>query len=504
MMKKLPIFLTLALLSIADIWAQQTPLTSSYYRNKFLYNPAYSANQIAPRVDILYRQQWGAADDGGLSTTVLTAQMPRLTKKDSTGAVKPILARGLGANVMLMQDKVGLLNTTSFQIGATKSFYSVLDSAMSSPSPISVGFSLGGYMTGLDNSSVIGRADDAVLLQYGNGQFKPDASLGVTYAKDGLQLGFSMRQLFATGKKFEGGNQFENIDATRYFGQYFLTGSYYLVVGTLDRIGIEPQMVVKYNSTSKAQLQFNVVADFWRDWEHGTPRMQAVAGYRTGFGANFGITVRPTPRMAVSYMYELPFGNLAANLKGENRQVNRDGQITANGGLGLLTHEIMITYDLRHEKWTPRPIITLPDRIPDSLNVDSGNDAASIDSLVLEGIVYKKGELINDFLGQVTFEPGTAELKDESYLALDKLAEMMLINKAVRIEVGSHTDSLSNDFSLQLTQKRSDAIRSYLQDVKGVELGRVVPVGFGRTRQQEGKEPERTEFKLIAINEDDE
>lgn len=490
MMKKLLLLFALILCSNIQISAQQTPLTSSYFRNKFLYNPAYTANQIAPRVDALYRQQWTGID-GGISTTTLTAQMPRLIRRDSTGTAKPILANGLGANFLLTKRNNFILSTTGFQLGATKSFYNVMQkdslgnlSSGATPFPISIGFGLGGYMTSVDNSRVIGQAGDEVLTRYGNAQFKPDAVLGITYAKKGLKLGFAMRQLFArSGKGF-----------SKYFNQTFFTGSYYAVLGTLDRVGIEPQIVIKGNQTS-AQLQFNLVADFWRDWEKGTPRMQTVIGYRTGFGFNAGITVRPLPRLAVSYMYEMTMNKL--------NRISKGVVGGENGSLGL-THEIMLTYDLRHEKWSPRPIIELPNAGGSvTNNIDTGGVAQSISSIELEGVVYKKGDLINDFLGQVLFEPGTAELKDESYLALDKLAEMMLINKAVRIEVGSHTDSLSNQFSLQLTQKRSDAIKSYLQDVKGVELGRIVPIGFGRTRQEEGKEPERTEFKLIAINEDD-
>jgi len=493
MMKKLPFVLILLLMGIAEGWAQQTPLTSSYFRNKFLYNPAYTANQIAPRFDILYRQQWAGLGDDGITTTALTAQYPLLTRMDSTGAKFPILTPGLGANLMISQDKVGLLSTTAFQFGAVKNFQKLKvleDSAKTTiqvPSPFSVALSFGGYMTGIDESRVVGEQGDRVLSKYGSPQFSPDATLGFTYfnKESGLEFGFAIRQLLDRGATLD-----ESNFLTKYFNQSFFSTSKYFEVGLLKRIGIEPQLVYKFANELPGQLQLNVVADFWRDWEHGTPKVQAVVGYRTGFGTNFGITVRPTPRIGISYMYEMSMNKFNKLSKGE-----------INGGNLGLTHEIMVTYDLRHEKWSSPPIIVDTSRV---VSVDeTGEGTTVLDSIILDGKVYYTDDLINDYLGKVTFQPGTAELSDDSYEALDKLARMMLVNPAVRIEVGSHTDSLSNQFSLQLTQKRSEAVRSYLQDVKGVQLGRVVPQGYGRTRQQEGKEPERTEFKLLAINEDD-
>ncbi|GEM_PF-6367680 len=494
MMKKLPFVLILLLMGVAESWAQQTPLTSSYFRNKFLYNPAYTASEVAPRFDILYRQQWSGMGDDGITTTALTAQFPLLTRMDSTGARFPILTPGLGANLMISQDKVGLLSTTAFQIGAVKNFQTLKvleDSAQTviqTSSPFSVALSFGGYMTGVDESRVIGEQGDQVLSKYGSPQFSPDATLGFTYFNqaNGLEFGFAIRQLLDRGAALD-----ESNFLTKYFNQSFFSTSKYFEVGLLKRVGIEPQLVYKFANELPGQLQLNVVADFWRDWEYGTPKVQAVMGYRTGFGTNFGITVRPTPRIAVSYMYEMSMNRLNKLSKGE-----------VNGGNLGLTHEIMVTYDLRHEKWSLPPV--LPDRDETGGGEEGPVEGITIiDSIVLDGKVYRTDDLINDYLGKVTFQPGTAELSDESYEALDKLARMMLVNPAVRIEVGSHTDSLSNQFSLQLTQKRSEAVRSYLQDVKGVQLGRVVPQGYGRTRQEEGKEPERTEFKLLAINEDD-
>lgn len=65
---------------------------------------------------------------------------------------------------------------------------------------------------------------------------------------------------------------------------------------------------------------------------------------------------------------------------------------------------------------------------------------------------------------------------------LDLLVERMLVNPALVIEVGVHTDaSGAEGTQVPITQKRADAIAAYLTG-KGVPGARVVPKGYGNTR----------------------
>lgn len=75
-----------------------------------------------------------------------------------------------------------------------------------------------------------------------------------------------------------------------------------------------------------------------------------------------------------------------------------------------------------------------------------------------------------------------ASLRPESKTALDEMAKMLLENKNVTIEMGSHTDRKGTDeYNLELSQRRAQSVIDYLI-ATGIERERLKPQGYGETK----------------------
>ncbi len=86
-------------------------------------------------------------------------------------------------------------------------------------------------------------------------------------------------------------------------------------------------------------------------------------------------------------------------------------------------------------------------------------------------------------LKPVNFQTGSAELLVDSHAALDKVAETAKKYPNLKLRVEGHTDSTgSASLNQTLSQKRADAVRSYLVHASGVPADQVVAAGFGQTR----------------------
>ena len=79
----------------------------------------------------------------------------------------------------------------------------------------------------------------------------------------------------------------------------------------------------------------------------------------------------------------------------------------------------------------------------------------------------------------VNFETGKAVILPESQQILDQVAESLVDNPGVNVEVGGHTDNTgARATNLRLSQARANAVREYLIG-KGVDAGRLTARGYG-------------------------
>ena len=82
-------------------------------------------------------------------------------------------------------------------------------------------------------------------------------------------------------------------------------------------------------------------------------------------------------------------------------------------------------------------------------------------------------------LGDVLFDTGRAELKPGAERSIDKLTSFLTENPERKVEVEGFTDSQgTDDYNLQLSQKRADAVASAITQ-RGIEAQRVRARGYG-------------------------
>lgn len=82
----------------------------------------------------------------------------------------------------------------------------------------------------------------------------------------------------------------------------------------------------------------------------------------------------------------------------------------------------------------------------------------------------------------IFFETKSDKIKKNSTKVLDRVVEVLKEFKDLKIEISGHTDDVgSDDFNLDLSQRRADAVKKYLVD-KGVEEGRITTIGYGKTK----------------------
>lgn len=90
---------------------------------------------------------------------------------------------------------------------------------------------------------------------------------------------------------------------------------------------------------------------------------------------------------------------------------------------------------------------------------------------------FKKGQRI--VMKNIKFDTGSAKLRNSSFSDLDKLNKILTDNKALKIEVGGHTDNTGKLASNnKLSQQRAQSVVTYLVG-KGIVKNRLTSKGYG-------------------------
>lgn len=116
-----------------------------------------------------------------------------------------------------------------------------------------------------------------------------------------------------------------------------------------------------------------------------------------------------------------------------------------------------------------------------------------------KGLVFK--------LKAINFETASDQLTSSSFDILDRMAELLLENPSMVVEVAGHTDNVGNPQSnLALSQKRAGAVSDYLLS-KGVKTNQLKAVGYGQTKPiasndtEEGRlQNRRVMFTVLEFN----
>jgi outer membrane protein OmpA-like peptidoglycan-associated protein len=102
------------------------------------------------------------------------------------------------------------------------------------------------------------------------------------------------------------------------------------------------------------------------------------------------------------------------------------------------------------------------------------NDILSLEPIIEKKTVFRFNNILFDY--------GKANLKDSSKVILDRLAEVLLNNPNIKVELSAHTDTRSShQFNMKLSQARAESCVRYLV-AKGIKEQNIVARGYGKTR----------------------
>lgn len=119
---------------------------------------------------------------------------------------------------------------------------------------------------------------------------------------------------------------------------------------------------------------------------------------------------------------------------------------------------------------------------------------------------FEEGELTK--LEQVYFSAGLPEIMEESYVQLNRLRDLLILNPGISIEIHGHVnlDENSAKKAQKLSKQRAMMVKKYLIQ-NGVAPGRLFPIGFGSSKpvyakpqDEEQKEANRRVEILIRKN----
>ncbi|GIV50025.1 MAG: cell envelope biogenesis protein OmpA [Candidatus Kapaibacterium sp.] len=105
----------------------------------------------------------------------------------------------------------------------------------------------------------------------------------------------------------------------------------------------------------------------------------------------------------------------------------------------------------------------------------------------------------------VFFDFDKADLKEESLPELDLAATFLREHPDVKVRIEGHTDDVgTDDYNLQLSRRRAEAVKKYLVS-KGIDEKRITTVGYGKSQPKvKDTTPEaraqnrRVEMKIVA------
>ncbi|PSR56209.1 hypothetical protein AHMF7605_23230 [Adhaeribacter arboris] len=105
----------------------------------------------------------------------------------------------------------------------------------------------------------------------------------------------------------------------------------------------------------------------------------------------------------------------------------------------------------------------------------------------------------------IEFDEEKSDIKPIMEPILDRIVLFMVDHPAFKLKIGGHTDGSGDlDFNTQLSQKRADSIKKYIEQKGKIPEGRIEAWGYGSSEQLREEKTEedrrinrRVEFKLI-------
>lgn len=137
-----------------------------------------------------------------------------------------------------------------------------------------------------------------------------------------------------------------------------------------------------------------------------------------------------------------------------------------------------------------------------------------VTNITLDTILILDRKAVNEkfVLENIYFGFDSTDIKLQAAAELDKLVQLLIDNPEIKIEMGSHTDSLGSfDYNIDLSRRRAESTMRYLIN-KGIDSQRLTAKGYGEsqpiarntnpdgTDNPAGRDKNRrTEFKILEV-----
>jgi type IX secretion system PorP/SprF family membrane protein len=270
-MNKIYLAITISLLSLSGINAQQDPQYTQYMYNMNVINPAYAGSKENLSFGLLYRKQW-VNIEGAPTTFTLAGSAP--------------VGKNLGAGLSIISDKIGPVKETNAYADISYTLN------LGGEHKLAFGVKAGGtfHNVGLfdiGQNGVPDKGDDAFASDTNKAFF--NAGTGVFYYTDKYYIAVSVPNMIKSvhlnynNKKF--GSEVSH---------YFITGGY--VFDLTDNIKFKPFGMLK--TAFNAPTSFDVSTNFLFN-----EKFELGATYRKqdSFGAMANFAISPSLRIGYAY-----------------------------------------------------------------------------------------------------------------------------------------------------------------------------------------------------------
>lgn len=122
-----------------------------------------------------------------------------------------------------------------------------------------------------------------------------------------------------------------------------------------------------------------------------------------------------------------------------------------------------------------------------SIVFDSAPDAASQQRQRQESSTSKPSRVL---VFPIYFPSNSAKITPKAAPFIDSVAELMKMDPSLKFQVEGHTDSKGSPaINMTLSQRRAEAVTSYLIHQQSIDSSRLTPVGKGSKEPLEGVSP---------------
>jgi len=504
-MKRIIVLIAIAVFGMNDVMAQQVPMYSHYYYNKFLYNPALAGNQDYGQLILVNRNQWNSIP-GAPKTTAFTIDGPLKNKN---------IGLGLG----IYRDQAAEFNITGVQ--AAYRYGLKLDADQT----INFGLSLGVLDNRIDffELSAVDQLDPVIANSYQNATGF-DANIGVNYNWKTLNIGVTVPQIIAGELAYESLTNKATLKTNDYnYGlvRHFIAhASYDWDLQGDGTWNLEPIAMLRVTPGAPVQYDINARLSYMKKYWLG-------AMYRSAYAATASVGMKVANQIVAGYAYDFALHNGQNSIR------------TYTKG----AHEVMVGYEfggnVMDDPELKKKLKDIDDKIKendediDSLggeieqnkkdikkntdDIDDNDDDIEEIKDKLKG--FEDFMDLFDELGRPKAGPNDVKMSDGTVFAfknvyfatnkwdirdvdvteLDLLTNILASNPGIKIEVAGHADERGSDsYNQWLSNKRSNSVRDYLVK-KGVNPSQLELKGYGEGDPASDvySENRRVEFKII-------